>query len=166
MRTGQGFDAHRLVSRSDEPNGVRLGGVEVDPGRAVVATSDGDVLTHAICDALLGAAALGDVGEHFPPEDPRWQGADSLELLRIVLGVLRDEGWRPVSIDTTVVAEHVRVAPHRSSIRRTLAEVLDLPEGAVSVKATTTDGLGYLGRGEGLAAMAIAVVEVRGATQQ
>jgi len=155
VRVGQGFDAHRLI-----PDGlIRLGGVVVDTTRGVAATSDGDVAAHAVADALLGAAALGDLGELFPPSDPRWVGSDSMEMLGEVLRRVGGSGHRVRSIDLTVVAETVRVAPHRDAIRAALAARLGLPVSAVSVKATTTDGLGWLGRDEGIAALAVAVID-------
>ncbi len=160
-RVAWGFDAHRFGG--DPP--VLLGGVVVDPGRGVAATSDGDVLAHAVADALLGAAVLGDLGVHFPSDDPRWVGADSLAMLRTAVAAARAAGVAPVFLDATVVAQTVRVAPHRDAIRRALAGALGLPEGRVSVKATTTDGLGFLGRDEGIAAVAVLTateVEPRG----
>jgi 2-C-methyl-D-erythritol 2,4-cyclodiphosphate synthase len=157
VRVGQGFDAHRLT-----PDGsVRLGGVVVDTTRGVAATSDGDVAAHAVADALLGAAALGDIGDLFPSSDPRWEGADSMEMLDEVLRRIVGSGHRVCSIDLTVVAESVRVAPHRQAIRASLADRLGLAVADVSVKATTTDGLGWIGRDEGIAALAIAVIERR-----
>ncbi len=154
-RVGWGFDAHRFA-----PEGtVRLGGVVVDDRRGVAATSDGDVLAHAVADALLGAAALGDLGDLYPSADPRWQGADSMELLRGVVTRLAGAGFAPAAVDGTVIAQTVRVAPHRAAIREALAELLGLPVAAVSVKATTTDGLGFLGRDEGIAAAAVATVQ-------
>jgi len=157
MRVGWGADAHRFGG----PGPTRLGGVVVDEGRGVVATSDGDVVAHAAADALLGAAALGDLGSLFPSEEPRWRGADSMALLAEVVARVRAAGLGVASLDATVVAERVRVAPHREAIRRGLAAVLGLEPGAVSVKATSTDGLGFLGRDEGLAAVVVAVLEPR-----
>jgi len=154
MRVGFGFDAHRFGG--DGP--TVLGGVVVDPGRGVVATSDGDVLAHAACDALLGAAALGDLGAMFPSADPRWEGADSMSLLATVVDRVHAAGFRVSSVDATIVAERVRVAPHRDAIRRYLAGVLHLAESSISVKATSTDGLGFVGRDEGLAAVVVAVL--------
>ena len=150
MRVGWGVDVHPLGG----PPPVILGGVVVDPTRGVHATSDGDVAAHAVCDALLGAAALGDLGLHFPSSDPRWHGASSLDLLREVVTMAADAGVVPTFVDVTIVAEDVRVSPHRDAIRKGLAEVLGLDPVDVSVKATTTDGLGLVGRGEGIAAMA------------
>ncbi len=149
-RVGWGFDAHRFGS--DPP--VLLAGVVVDDRRGVEATSDGDVLAHAVADAVLGAAALGDLGDRFPSRDPQWQGADSMALLRDVVAAARSAGVAPTHLDATVVAQTVRVAPHRDAIRRALAAALHLDVGRVSVKATTTDGLGFLGRDEGIAAVA------------
>lgn len=154
MRIGYGLDVHRFGG--DPP--IVLGGVVVDDARGVDATSDGDVAVHALIDALLGAAALGDVGHHFPSSDPRWHGASSLRLLAHAVVLLRDEGWSVGTVDVTVVAERVRVAPHREVMRARLAEVLDVEVGAVSVKATTTDGLGFAGRDEGIAAHAVATI--------
>lgn len=154
MRVGWGIDAHRFAG----PGMTRLGGVVVDEGRGVAATSDGDVAAHAVADALLGGAALGDLGDLFPSADPRWRGADSMELLAEVVGLVRRAGFRVSSLDVTVIAEKVWLAPHRAAIRRRLAGVLEVQEGQVSVKATSTDGLGFLGRDEGLAAVAVAVL--------
>lgn len=150
-RVGWGIDVHPL--RSEPP--VILGGVVVDETRGVDATSDGDVAAHAVCDALLGAAALGDLGEHFPSSDPRWSGASSLDLLRRVVAISADSGVVPSFVDVTIVVEEVRVSPHRDAIRSGLAGALGLDVGSVSVKATTTDGLGLVGRGEGIACMAV-----------
>lgn len=155
VRVGWGLDVHPL---NDVPP-VVLGGVVVDPGRGVQATSDGDVAAHALCDALLGAAGLGDLGEHFPSSDPEWADASSLDLLRRVATMAEGIGVRPTYVDVTVVAEEVRVAPHRAAIREGLAAALGLDARDVSVKATTTDGLGLVGRGEGIAAMAVVTAE-------
>ena len=154
MRVGIGTDAHRFGG----PGLTLLGGVVVDERRGVEATSDGDVLAHAVADALLGAAALGDLGTVFPSADPRWQGADSMALLAEVVAQVRQAGYRVSSLDATVLAEKVRVAPHREAIRGRLAQVLEVEVGRVSVKGTSTDGLGFLGRDEGLAAVAVAVL--------
>lgn len=155
MRVGWGFDAHRFGGAGR----TLLGGVVADRARGVEATSDGDVLAHAVADALLGAAALGDLGALFPSGDPRWRGADSMGLLAEVVSRVMAAGYRVTSLDATVIAQEVRVAPHREAIRERLAAVLETDAVAVSVKATTTDGLGFLGRDEGLAAMAIVVLE-------
>lgn len=150
-RVGWGFDAHRL---DGEPP-LRLGGVVVSESDGVSATSDGDVLAHAVADALLGACVLGDLGEHFPSNDPSHAGADSMAILRHVVGLAADSGWQPSHLDATVVAERIRISPHRDLIAGNLADALSLPRDAVSVKATTTDGMGFIGSGEGLAAVAV-----------
>lgn len=149
MRVSWGFDAHRLGG--DPP--VLLAGVIVDSTRGVMATSDGDLVAHAVADAVLGAAGLGDLGAHFPSSDPRWEGADSMDLLRSVVAM---SSHVAVSfVDVTVIAEDVRVAPHRVAIRENLAAALGIDVGLVSVKATTTDGMGALGAGEGIAVTAV-----------
>jgi 2-C-methyl-D-erythritol 2,4-cyclodiphosphate synthase len=155
MRVGWGFDAHRFA----EAGSVRLGGIVVDDRRGVVATSDGDVLAHAVADALLGAAALGDLGELFPSSDAAWVDADSMDLLQRVGILVAEAGYRLGSVDATVIAETLRVAPNRDAIRLALADRLGVDPASVSVKATTTDGLGFLGRDEGIAAMAVVVLE-------
>lgn len=154
MRTGWGYDAHRFA-----PMGrVVLAGVIAATDRGVEATSDGDVVAHAVADALLGAAALGDIGELFPSDDPAWEGADSMALLGEVAGRVKALGLSVASIDVTVVAETIRVAPHRESMRQALADVIGVGLDRVSCKATTTDGLGFIGRDEGIAAVAVAVL--------
>lgn len=157
MRVGWGLDAHRFGG----PGRTLLAGVEVDDARGVEATSDGDILAHATADALLGAAALGDLGALFPSGDPRWRGADSMALLAEVVSRVQAAGFGVSSLDATVIAERVRVAPHREAIRARLAGVLGVEVRAVSVKATSTDGLGFLGRDEGLAAVVVAVLVER-----
>lgn len=158
MRVGNGFDAHQF-----SPTGaVIVGGVVVDDSRGVAATSDGDVLAHAVADALLGAAAVGDLGDLFPSSDPAWAGADSMALLSTVVRRLDKLGYRVASVDVTVIAERVRIAPHRATIRANLAAALNVAGDAVSVKATTTDGLGFVGRDEGIAALATACMERSG----
>jgi len=154
MRVGWGMDAHRFGG----PGPTLLGGVVVDAARGVEATSDGDVVAHAVADALLGAAALGDLGALFPSDDPRWRGADSMALLAEVMARVAAAGYRVASLDATVIAERVRVAPHREAIRQRLAGVLGMDAATVSVKAPSTDGLGFLGRDEGLAAVVVAVL--------
>jgi len=152
MRVGWGFDAHRFGA---EPP-LRLCGVVVDDDRGLAATSDGDVAAHAVADALLGAAALGDLGMHFPGDEST--GADSMNLLAQVVRMVADHGWEVAQVDLTIVAQDVRVAPHRAAMRRRLAEVLHTPIAEVSVKATTTDEMGWLGRAEGIGAAAVAVI--------
>ena len=153
-RVGWGFDVHRLGG----PGPLRLAGVVVDPDLGLIGTSDADVAVHAVADALLGAAALGDLGTHFPSSDPAWADADSLEILRTVAALVADSGWSVGNVDLTVVAESVRIAPHRDAMRARLASVLGLETGRVSVKATSTDGLGLLGAGDGMAAAAVVML--------
>ena len=156
MRTGIGFDSHRLV----EGRRLVLGGIEVpEAERGLAGWSDADALTHAVIDALLGAAGLGDIGLHFPDTDERWREADSIELLRAVRGLLGEAGWRPGNVDATLACEAPRLAPHRDAMAERLADALGLPRGAVNVKFTTGEGMGFVGRGEGVAALAIAAVE-------
>ena len=155
VRVGWGFDAHRFSHAGP----VLLCGVVADDERGVEATSDGDVPAHAVADALLGATALGDLGGMFPSDDPGSRGADSMQLLAEVNARVAEAGYRPASLDVTVIAQSVRVAPHREAIRTALADCLGIEREAVSVKATTTDGMGFLGADEGLAAVAVAVLE-------
>jgi 2-C-methyl-D-erythritol 2,4-cyclodiphosphate synthase len=154
-RVGIGFDVHAFA----EGDFLMLGGVRIPHERGVRAHSDGDVVVHALCDALLGAAGLGDIGMHFPDTDPQWRGVAGTVLLERVLAMLLARGFEPVNVDVTILAERPRIAPHREAMRRRLAEMLDLPPEMVNVKATTTEQLGLIGRGEGLAAQAIALVE-------
>lgn len=157
-RTGWGFDAHRVTNRPP----LLLGGVEVSDHFGVQATSDGDVVAHAVTDAVLGGAVLGDMGDHFPSEDVAYHDADSMALLRTAVSMASGAGWRPVHADITVIAQQVRIAPHRPGIRAGVADVLGISVEAVSVKATTTDGLGFLGSGEGIAAVAVVTMEPSG----
>lgn len=154
MRTGIGFDTHRLVDNRK----LILGGVEIAHPQGLLGHSDADVLTHAIMDALLGAIADGDIGQHFPDTDPQWAGADSLLLLRAVTERLRSKGWRIGNIDTTVLAERPKLMPHIPAMREKLAHAMAIDVDAVSVKATTVEGLGAIGRREGISTMAVATV--------
>lgn len=153
MRVGFGFDAHRFGG----PGPLQLAGVIVAEDRGLEGTSDADVAAHAVADALLGAAVKGDLGGHFPSGDPTWEGADSMHLLARVVVMVTDAGHAPRSVDLTVVAESVRIAPHRSDMRSRLASVLGIGVDAVSVKATSTDGMGSIGADEGIAALAVVV---------
>jgi 2-C-methyl-D-erythritol 2,4-cyclodiphosphate synthase len=154
-RSGIGWDSHRLeTGRPLIVGGVRI----LDAPRGLVGHSDADVLTHAVIDALLGAAGLGDIGMHFPDTDERWRGADSLELLRRSLELLREAGFSPLHIDATVVCEEPRLSPYRDEMRASLASAVGLPASAVNVKFTTAERMGFVGRGEGVAALAIATV--------
>ncbi|WP_295360204.1 2-C-methyl-D-erythritol 2,4-cyclodiphosphate synthase [Arenimonas sp.] len=154
IRVGQGYDVHAF----GEGDHVVLGGVRIAHERGVVAHSDGDVVIHALCDALLGALALGDIGVHFPPSDPRWKDCDSRHFLRHCRALLAERGWRAGNVDVTVVCERPKVAVHAPAMRANLAQDLGIGVDAVSVKATTSEKLGFTGRGEGLAAMAVALV--------
>ena len=154
VRVGMGFDLHAF---SDEPGRrLVLGGVELAGERGLAGHSDADVISHAIADALLGAAGLGDLGEHFPDSDPAWSDADSLALLRRVVRLVAAAGWSPANADCTVVLEAPRLAQHRAAMQERLAAAVGAP---VSVKATTAEQLGALGRGEGVACWAVALVE-------
>lgn len=153
-RTGLGLDVHAFGGEGP----VRLGGVDVPHDQGLLGHSDADVLAHAVTDALLGAAGLGDLGEHFPDTDPAYRGADSMGLLSVALDRVRAAGWTVEFVDATVVGEVPRIGPHRGAIRERLADVLGLDAGAVSVKATSTERLGALGRREGLAALAVVTI--------
>lgn len=159
LRVGLGYDSHRLADGGT----LRLGGVQIDCGLHLVGHSDADVLLHAIADAILGACALGDIGEHFPDTDPAWRGADSRRLLAAVVDMARGEGWRVASVDATVIAERPRIAPFRDAMRAAVASAVGASEAAVSIKATTNEGMGFVGRGEGIAAIAVVLV-IGGAT--
>ena len=154
VRTGIGYDAHRLALGRL----LRVGGVEIPWPRGLAGHSDADVLAHAIMDALLGGAGLGDLGRHFPPGDPAFRGADSIELLRRVAAMAAGAGWRVVHVDSTVLAEAPRLAPYIPQMRERLAAALGVDSSAVNVKATTTEGMGAIGRGEGIAAHAVATL--------
>ena len=155
QRIGLGSDSHRFDARRP----LILGGVPIANADGLAGHSDADVLTHAIIDALLGAAALGDIGSHFPPDDPTWAGADSIDLLRRTVASLRERRYRVGNVDATVIAEQPRLRPHVAAMRDRLALALDVPPDAVSVKASTAEGMGALGRGEGIQAQAIALIE-------
>ena len=154
MRTGIGFDTHRLVDNRK----LILGGVEIEHPQGLLGHSDADVLTHAIMDALLGAIADGDIGQHFPDTDPKWAGADSLLLLKAVTERLHVKGWRIGNVDATVLAERPKLMPHIPAMREKLAQAMSISVDAVSVKATTVEGLGAIGRREGISTMAVATV--------
>ena len=154
-RVGIGYDVHRLVPGRR----LVLAGVELESEVGLDGHSDADVALHALCDALLGAAALGDIGQHFAPSDERWRGADSLDLLRRVVGLLDARGYRPGNVDLTIVAERPRIAPRVEEMRARIAGALGVGVEAVSVKATTNERIGFIGRGEGIAALATAIIE-------
>ena len=154
MRIGLGADAHRLV----EGVPLVLGGVEVESERGLAGHSDGDVISHALIDALLGAAGLGDIGSLFPSESAEWEGASSLDLLARAYAQVREAGWELANADCVLVGEEPRIAPLRGAMQARLAQALGVEPGSVTVRATTTDGLGFTGRSEGLAALAVALL--------
>ena len=154
FRVGIGNDIHRLV----EGRKLILGGVEIPYERGLLGHSDGDSLTHAITDALLGAAALGDIGSHFSDRDPRWAGADSLVFLRHVRGLLEEQGFEIANVDATILAERPKMAPHISEMKVRLAEAMKISESQINVKAKTNEGLDAIGRGEAIAAQAVALI--------
>ena len=155
MRTGIGYDVHPLMAGRP----LILGGVRIEHAKGLSGHSDADVLAHAIIDALLGAAALGDIGTHFPPGDPRFENASSIDLLRQTAVFLREHGHRVANIDSTVIAQEPRLAAHADTIRASLAQALGIPVDDVSVKSKTADHLGAIGRGEGIAALAIVLLD-------
>jgi 2-C-methyl-D-erythritol 2,4-cyclodiphosphate synthase len=157
VRTGLGIDTHAFAPGRP----LILGGVDIPHEEGLAGYSDADVLTHAVIDALLGAAGLGDIGQHFPDTDPRFEDADSLELLRTVVVYLGERGFAIGNVDATVVLERPQLGAYRGAIRDALAGALGLPAGAVNVKATTGEGMGFVGRREGAAAMAVATIEQR-----
>lgn len=155
IRIGQGFDVHAFGPGDH----VKLGGVRIPHTHGLVAHSDGDVVVHALCDALLGALALGDIGRHFPDSDPQWKGADSLHLLAHCMALARERNCTIGNADITAICEKPKLAPHIEAMRSQLASAMKCDPGAVSVKATTTEKLGFAGRGEGIAAMAVVLLE-------
>jgi len=158
FRIGQGLDVHAFT----DGDHVMLCGVRLPHDRGLAAYSDGDVAIHALCDAMLGASAQGDIGQHFPPGDEQWRGADSSVLLAKVRDLLAEQGWQLVNLDLTIACESPRIRPHVSVMRETLADVLDTPVSVVSVKATTTEKLGFCGRGEGIAVLAVVLIQGEG----
>ena len=155
LRVGHGYDVHRLA----EGRKLILGGVDIPWERGLLGHSDADVLTHAVMDALLGAAGLGDIGTHFPDTDPAYAGADSMKLLAHVVELLREQGFSVGNVDATVLAQRPKLAPHIPAMRDNLARVMGVSPDRVNVKATTEEGLGFTGSGEGIAAHAVALIE-------
>jgi 2-C-methyl-D-erythritol 2,4-cyclodiphosphate synthase len=155
IRVGQGYDVHRF----NEGDHIILGGVKIDYEQGLEAHSDGDVVLHALCDALLGAAALGDIGKHFPDTDPEFKGADSRVLLRHVYRIVQDKGYRLVNADMTIIAQAPKMAPHIAAMCRNIAGDLNVDVDCINVKATTTEKLGFEGRKEGIAVQAIVLIE-------
>lgn len=158
MRIGNGYDSHRFL----EGRPLILGGVEIPGHPGMAAHSDGDAIAHAVTDALLGAAGLGDIGAHFPPSDEIWKDADSIELLAEVVHLLHDAELEVVNVDVTVVTETPRIGPHVPAMQGRLAEVLGVASERISIKGKSNEGLGWIGRGEGLAVLAVALIETRG----
>ncbi len=157
IRVGIGYDSHRFV----EGGPLLLGGCRISHTHGLAGHSDADAVAHALTDAILGAAAAGDIGSHFPDSDPRWKGADSLALLRAAAALVAERGYRVAQGDVTVILERPRLGPHIPAMQAALAETLGLPPGAISVKAKTNEGMGFIGRGEGVAVLAVATVEGR-----
>lgn len=157
MRIGSGYDVHKLVENRD----LILGGVKIPYEKGLLGHSDADVLLHSISDALLGAAALGDIGKHFPDTDPQFKGADSRKLLEHVWGLIFEKGYDIMNIDATVIAQRPKLAPHIEQMRQNIAETLKLDADQVNVKATTEEGLGFTGAGEGIAASAVCLLKKR-----
>ena len=157
MRVGTGFDAHAF----GPGDSVMLGGVRVAHTRGLTAHSDGDVILHALCDALLGGAGLGDIGEHFPDTDPKWKGADSTRFVTTIMEMLRRRGLAVINVDATLLAQTPRIAQHRREIRHCIATSLGIEDERVNVKATTTEHLGFIGRSEGLAAIVTVLLDER-----
>ena len=154
MRIGQGYDVHRLC----EGRKLVIGGVEIPYEKGLLGHSDADVLVHAVMDALLGAAALGDIGQHFPDTDERYHGISSMELLKLVAGLLQENGFLVENVDSTIIAQKPKLASYRPAMAENIARVLGIEKDQVSVKATTEDGLGFTGAGEGIAAQAVALL--------
>ena len=161
LRIGFGFDAHRFCAPGDS-RPLILGGIEIPDSRGLEGHSDADALTHAICDALLGAVGLGDIGKHFPDSDPQWKNARSVDLLAIVYGKIRATNPRRkiVNIDATVVAQAPKIAPHEAAIKKSLSIVLQIDAEQINIKATTTERMGFAGRGEGIAACAAVLLSI------
>ena len=155
IRVGQGYDVHRF----NEGNSIILGGVKIDYEQGLEAHSDGDVVLHALCDALLGAAALGDIGKHFPDTDPEFKGADSRVLLRHLYRIVQDKGYQLVNADMTIIAQAPKMAPHIAAMCSNIAEDLNVAINCINIKATTTEKLGFEGRKEGIAVQAIVLIE-------
>lgn len=155
LRIGQGYDVHRLV----EDRELWLGGIRIPYEKGLLGHSDADVLIHALCDALLGAAALRDIGFHFPDTDPRYKGIDSKILLGETVRLITDKGYRINNVDITVMAQQPKINPHIPAMCTILSSIMGIPQDCVSIKATTTEKLGFVGRGEGMAALAVALIE-------
>ena len=158
IRVGLGIDVHRFAA-PEEGRPLMLMGCQIPHDRGLAGHSDADVMLHALMDALLGAAGLGDIGQHFPDTDPAYQGADSVKLLERVMGDLSERGWRVINADVCLIGERPRIGPHRQHMREVVSPLMGLPPEALNVKATTTEQLGFTGRGDGLAAQAVVLIE-------
>ncbi len=158
MRIGHGFDVHRFAPEYDADKPLILGGCRLPDELSLLAHSDGDVVLHALCDALLGAAALGDIGEHFPDTDEAIAGIDSVRILERTLALLAAKGFKAINFDITIVAQQPRIGPHKEAMRARLQELAAMAEGTVNIKATTTEGMGYIGRKEGIACHAVVLL--------
>lgn len=156
MRIGQGYDSHRFAAGRP----LILGGVEIPDHPGLAGHSDADAIAHAVTDALLGAAGLGDIGRHFPPTDPAWKDADSMALLERVVHLLEGENYQVVNVDVTVIAESPRIGPHEAEMRARISEVIGISPRHVSIKGKSNEGMGWIGRGEGLAVLAVALIDV------
>jgi len=159
FRIGHGYDVHRFAPAEAAGAFLTIGGVRIDHPRSLLAHSDGDVLVHALCDALLGALALGDIGRHFPDTDPRFRNCDSLTLLQQVLALVHGKGWQLANCDMTLVAQVPKFAPHVAAMQTRLAQAMQVAADCISIKATTTEGLGFAGRQEGIACHAVVLLE-------
>jgi 2-C-methyl-D-erythritol 2,4-cyclodiphosphate synthase len=157
IRVGIGYDSHRF----EEGRPLVLGGIRIPHPRGLAGHSDADVVAHALIDAILGAAAAGDIGQHFPDTDPRWKGADSMALLRSAHQLVRERGYALAQADLTIITEQPQLSPHLAAMAANLAERLEAPPGSVSLKAKTNEGMGFIGRGEGIAVIAVASLEAR-----
>ena len=157
IRVGIGYDSHRF----EEGRPLVLGGIRIPHPRGLAGHSDADVVAHALIDAILGAAAAGDIGQHFPDTDPKWKGADSMELLRSAHQLVRERGYALAQADLTIITEQPQLGPHLAAMAAKLAERLGAPPGSVSLKAKTNEGMGFIGRGEGIAVIAVATLEAR-----
>ena len=158
IRIGHGYDAHRFTESGSASRPLVLGGVTIPHDKGLEAHSDGDVLIHALCDALLGAIAAGDIGRHFPDTDPAYKNVDSTILLKLVCQTVRDAGWQPGNADITVLAQTPRMAPHVAAIKARLAEITGMAPEAINIKASTTEGMGFVGRREGISVHAVVLV--------
>ena len=155
MRIGMGYDVHRLT----EGRPLIIGGVNIPYEKGLLGHSDADCLTHAVMDALLGAAAMGDIGKHFPDTDEKYKGADSIELLRVVKSMLEEKGYKVGNVDATIIAQRPKMAPHIPEMIRIISEALEIDSGSVNIKATTEEGLGFTGEGLGISCQAVALLE-------